>query len=705
MPQKLIRLTSTTGDGVFDTIFNEEVVIPEKSEIALQSLTLERRSKTFTLNNLNNTIRFQAVGNGSANIPTNTGNVEPTGLYSNQNDITLLNQLRNCLNQNSSMITTPSSMNIQFNVESVGTGNVVISAKPSPLYPLTATAAHGMFEYYNLFGGNVWSEEDDGGKSTDATFKTTNTGRFAKFRKTNTDGDPANYWQPVDGNVLAWKIYNSKPTAPNGTPDATATMDAAGKISIDGAGDSTTFTPTTAPTIIPQKNAAPLSFLNLDTPLQYGIDDAEAANIGAFQVGEYGCYRDKDSTASGNINECYMYGDFPLIKSTGSFRVRLKRLINALGEDSAIMGIVKGTQGLAKLRGANIADTDFEYAIKFKGRTEEYQYKIGTDGTYTNSGYTPINFDVANTANANDVIEICLDNGNFIGIVNQNSAVGGGGTDSARQMPPQPFDTNEDYYFVLCLLENKENIVFDNIGVSLDAYGSELLGPPPRLIDTYLPSTDSFLTTLIEYDGIVTANETDFSNGRLDFAALPDLGFAVTKNNSLANFLGFPLSVLSNKFFGLGTELVLSEDDEVINKTLQNPNSLPFVQEYKIQNGFTWTAPNIYALASHPQNLLIETQTFTLDSYDSYGLDQQQRTAKTGGSRRNILATIPSQAVEIAGTANALLQFQPATLNYIAIKNRGDVTTRQLKFRLLTSTYGNVEVEDMAVLVILVKSP
>jgi hypothetical protein len=37
-----------------------------------------------------------------------------------------------------------------------------------------------------------------------------------------------------DGNVLAWKIYNSKPTAPNGTPDETATMDAAGKISIDG---------------------------------------------------------------------------------------------------------------------------------------------------------------------------------------------------------------------------------------------------------------------------------------------------------------------------------------------------------------------------------------------------------------------------------------------------------------------------------------
>jgi len=38
MVQKLIRLTSNSGDGVFNALFNEEITIKENSEIALQSL-------------------------------------------------------------------------------------------------------------------------------------------------------------------------------------------------------------------------------------------------------------------------------------------------------------------------------------------------------------------------------------------------------------------------------------------------------------------------------------------------------------------------------------------------------------------------------------------------------------------------------------------------------------------------------------------
>ena len=121
-------------------------------------------------------------------------------------------------------------------------------------------------------------------------------------------------------------------------------------------------------------------------------------------------------------------------------------------------------------------------------------------------------------------------------------------------------------------------------------------------------------------------------------------------------------------------------------------------EEYDYRFVFQWTATSIFDNSYSSDMYLIDSQTFQLDSYDSYGLSVNQRNANTGGSRRNILATIP-----ISGTANGLIQYEPSNLFYIAIKNRGDITTRQLRFRLLTGTYEPVLTSGLASMTILIR--
>lgn len=696
MPQKLIRLTSDSGDGVFNGTFNEDIIIPENSEIALQSLTLERRSNEFFLNNTNNTANFQAVGDAAVDTPPNTATIQPLGVYNNQNDVSLLDAIQNAFNRASSMLTTPKSMNIQYKVSQNNAGLVEIDAKPSPFFPITATAALGTTTYYNLESGGNWTQNTP---TANVTFDTTDLG-IATYRQLGGSGGGSRWWIPEAGSSTKWDYYSIKPEVPgaikSGYGEITSIDPGSFSMRINGGGQ--TLVPATTPVTF-EEGAEPLSFIVNRRPVDNGVADAEELKIARYQVGEYGAFRETTTTST-NIAECYMYGAVPMIKSTGSFRARFRRL-NTTGQDSAIMGIVKGSQGLEKLKNSTFSDDDLEYAIKIRGQTQAIQYKI-KGGIYTDSTATPINHVVANPLGRNDVFEICLDNGDFLGIVNQNSIVGGTGNDNTKTMPRQPFDVSEDYYFVLCILENKNEIVLDNISVSLDPYlnlrNPQSSGAIARLTDTYLPTTHSNLISLIQYySGVASSNVTDFNNGRINFTDNLFASFPKIGNQSLANFLGFGSIILSPQ--GGGSVYEVIEPTNVANKSITGLR-----QDYELQNGWRYTARKVYDLATFPQNILVETQTFTLDSYDSYGLQSQQRGASGGGSRRNILATIPSDATPIAGTANSLLQFEPATLNYIAIKNRGAITTRQLRFRLLSSTYDNIIVENMAAMVLLVRS-
>ena len=121
--------------------------------------------------------------------------------------------------------------------------------------------------------------------------------------------------------------------------------------------------------------------------------------------------------------------------------------------------------------------------------------------------------------------------------------------------------------------------------------------------------------------------------------------------------------------------------------------------------GYFWDATEPFDNSYEADNYIIDTQSFLLDSFDSYGLSPEERNAQSGGSRRSILATVPMSEEPIAGTANGVVQYQPSTLNFVRIRNRNNIITRQLRFRLLTGRYQDVIIQNMAAMTILIRDP
>ena len=72
--QRLFRLTSQSNDGVFNTLFNEDIEIAPGSEIALQSASFERQSARVELNSDNNELKFslQSGVRYTGRLPTGT---------------------------------------------------------------------------------------------------------------------------------------------------------------------------------------------------------------------------------------------------------------------------------------------------------------------------------------------------------------------------------------------------------------------------------------------------------------------------------------------------------------------------------------------------------------------------------------------------------------------------------------------------------
>ena len=126
---------------------------------------------------------------------------------------------------------------------------------------------------------------------------------------------------------------------------------------------------------------------------------------------------------------------------------------------------------------------------------------------------------------------------------------------------------------------------------------------------------------------------------------------------------------------------------------------------YDRNPGYKLSAKSVLAAAVDGDSYLVDTQTFMLDSYDSYGLSASERNANAGGSRRNLLATIPVAETPIPNSVNARVTYEPNTLDYIAIKNRSDIITRQIRMRLLNARYGGVTTAGLAAMTILIREP
>ena len=104
--QKLIRLTSDSQDGVFSSTFNEDILIKKDSDIALQSLSVERKSDKIVISNDNNNIEYGVV------LPELgvESTIIPSGVYDKNTNNRLLQSITNGLNRDASFTVNSQQM-------------------------------------------------------------------------------------------------------------------------------------------------------------------------------------------------------------------------------------------------------------------------------------------------------------------------------------------------------------------------------------------------------------------------------------------------------------------------------------------------------------------------------------------------------------------------------------------------------------------
>ena len=568
MPTKLIRLTSDSGDGVFNGIFNEEILIKQDSEIALQSLSVERLSSEIILNEVSSLIEFSSIGSAAKPAVGNqTTNVD-SGKYDRNNSDQLLGIIGDVMNEVCNLNSAIGQWGIQHKATINTDGNVLIGARISPFYQIQK---------------------------------------------------PENCDFVVD-----------------------------------------------------------------NAPVVNDIIDAEKVNVWEeFQAGMPGMWRATDTTTGGggsepSLKESYVYGNEPCVKSTGVFRTRFKRLnTNGAGTASFTMGLVKGADGLSKLKASSFTLADCVYAIRANGHNSPMQYLNVKGGTWIDT-VSPVNHTTASWGlNLNDVMDITFLDGTVAGVISSQTA----GTPTVTTLANAiDYDVGEDYYWFISLHENKDNCVLDLTGVTLDPWYGFGIDPPASI------RTDNIAPGIIEQSEIDGLPLYDFLG--IDDPFTPSLNLST----KLAKYLGFSSDYLP----GLK---VMPQVEVEYNDENDDPEST-----FNQRIGYQWIATEGFDNQYDSDTYIVDTQTFTLDAYDSYGLSAVERAAGSGGSRRNIIATVPINETPIAGSGNSIIQFQPATMNYVGIKNKGDVVTRQIRCRLLTGMYRGVKTEGLASIVLLIKN-
>ena len=571
MPQQLIRLTSSSGDGVFNGVFNQGITIKENSEIALQSLSVERRSQEISINGENGAISFSSVSaTGTPAVPNQTASLIPQQLYDKSNSQELLDNIGASMNRTCDLNVDNGQWGIQHNV-SVGSGGLIeVGARISPFYQIQ--------------------------------------------KQINCD------------------------------------------------------------------------FVVDDRPVVRQVANAEILNVDAlFQAGELGMWRETDTTTGGGgaepaLNESYVFGTEPVIKSTGMFRTRFKRLnTNGAGTASFTMGLVKGADGLSKLQNSSFTLADCAYAIRTNGHTSPMQYIRSKGGAWINT-VTPVNHTTANwELNLNDVLDISFQSGAASGVISSETA----GTPTRTELLSAiDYDIKDNYYWFISMHEGKDNCVLDLTGITLDPWHNIGIGEPTSIRENNIAPGEIENSAI---DGLPLYN---IDQGPINIAA--PFTPSVQMSSVLSSYLGFSSSYLK--------KVDILPPVEVFTDTalVGDPG---FLQRL----GYIFTADFGYDNSYDSDTYLIDTQTFTLDSFDSYGLSAVDRAANSGGSRRNIIATVPITETPIVGSGNSLIQFQPNTLFYVSIKNRGDLETRQIRCRLLTGQYNPVSTEGVASIVLLIR--
>ena len=68
---KLVRLTTTTEDGKFDNIFDDEIILEPNSKIALQSVSINTDITDITIDAANEEVEFEITSGNTRTITFN----------------------------------------------------------------------------------------------------------------------------------------------------------------------------------------------------------------------------------------------------------------------------------------------------------------------------------------------------------------------------------------------------------------------------------------------------------------------------------------------------------------------------------------------------------------------------------------------------------------------------------------------------------
>ena len=577
MPQKLIRLTCESNDGIFNGKFDEDIHIKQDSEIAFQSLTMEKSSSSFNVNSSNNLITFRSKENATDQTCRIT---EKT--YEKEDRVELMTDITRKMNSVCDFVTNPNQMNVQWKAATNELTDLVeIGCRPSPMFPIAA-------------------------------------------------------WNPID----AIAVFNTRSSR--------------------------------------------------DDPTNNGVPNAAVPTIGA------GGMTRLTQSAAGALNECYMWVEKPFIKSTGSWRISLAAMTAGTANRPAFTLGMVDEAGKIKLQNATIELTDLLYAIQVDENSADpaqggYSYITakGSAATTPTVPFVKIEQVGLPPPYTNDTLEITIVNNTLQGFIHQVS-----GKTSLIPSFPLPAGANLYPVVFLHLASTTGPVVsnnIDSIQCSLDPYHEVLDAEWTAFLtaNPQLAVNSSTLATVLDYD---TGPATALFEPNLTLGSL-----------GLAEFLGYTNAVIvrDNLFFpppeSVGGLLVIPRAI-----TLTNPFT---GAQYTRLQGWIGEARNVFKTAIDSESYLIDTQTFMLDSFDSYGLSVDERNANSGGSRRNLLTTIPVTEVAIANSSNSKVIYEPNTLDYIAIKNRSDIITRQIRMRLLNARYDPVITAGMAAMTLLIKEP
>lgn len=130
---KLLRLTSDTQNGTFDGFLNQEIDIPEKSQLALQSAVFETQPETVVIDGTNDDISFQtanATGTQTIKLSHTDGQAGAPDNYNESNSQLFFDDITNKINANMKII-NPNQIGKQFRMKTHADGKVEASFQTS----------------------------------------------------------------------------------------------------------------------------------------------------------------------------------------------------------------------------------------------------------------------------------------------------------------------------------------------------------------------------------------------------------------------------------------------------------------------------------------------------------------------------------------------------------------------------------------------